>query len=217
MSNTLNEPFQGALRLRGNLYGGMKYFRTNVETGASHNADGDRVCALTDDFLLGFRDALMYEVGQSYGQVMKQCGRTWGKQFANKFLQKLQKEYNELPAELGIRTIVTCLSDAFTAHGWGRLSIQRIDEDAATLVIVLQNSILPDLVIESDQHEDFIWTGFFAAFWGVVLGKTLDAVQIECVTRNGRFSRFVVAPKEDLEKQVAFVQSETFENGQEVG
>lgn len=85
-----------SLRLKGNFFARPDWFRTDVTRGVTRNPLGERVCTLTSDFLLGFRDAMIYECGPAASAVLKSAGKRWGGQFAHR-LDKAVKEFYGTP------------------------------------------------------------------------------------------------------------------------
>ncbi|CAN5370819.1 hypothetical protein BH11PLA2_BH11PLA2_24020 [soil metagenome] len=89
------------IRLKGNTFAEPDYFRTDVTKGVTRTPNGTRICALPSDFLLGFRDAVIYECGRSYRSVMKAAGKRWGTQFIKRIERELtslyQTPFKDLP------------------------------------------------------------------------------------------------------------------------
>lgn len=73
MSN-IDQIKENQIRIKGNYFAEPNYFRTDVKTGLCRTPSGQRICTLPPDFLLGLRDALIYECGKSYRQVLKSAG-----------------------------------------------------------------------------------------------------------------------------------------------
>ena len=51
----------GSVRMRGNLYARPDYFQTDVTRGVTLTPGGSRSCALSEDFLLGSKVALLFD------------------------------------------------------------------------------------------------------------------------------------------------------------
>lgn len=185
---------EASFRLKGNYFGEPDFFRTDVTKGVTRTPAGVRVCALPSDFLLGLRDAVIYECGRSYRPVLKAAGRRWGGQFIKRLDRELtafyQTPFKDLPAGL----IGVCLADAFAAHGYGRLTVAPLEDAPELRVAVLTDSVMPALVRESDRPVDLLMTGLLAASFSHLTGRTLDAVQTECTTMGAEQCRFLIGP-----------------------
>lgn len=181
------------VRLKGNLYARPDYFTTDVAKGATRTPTGTRVCTLTNDFLLGFRDALVYECGKSFRAVMKSCGKRWGSSFVARFEKELTGFYQTPIKDLPAGVIHTVLADAFNAHGWGRLTIDLSATDRGYIAVELTDSVMPALIKESDRNVDHMMTGLLAAIFSRFAGSELDCVQTDCPTRGAASSRFILS------------------------
>lgn len=189
----INEP---QVRLKGNRYARPDYFVTDVTTGATRTPSGIRVCTLTSDFLLGFRDALVYECGKSFRSVMKACGKRWGKTFIAGFEKELATEYQTPAKDLPAGVVHACLADAFNYHGWGRLTIDLSHADKGFIVAVVTDPVLPAIIRQAERPVDHLMCGLLASVFGHFAGAELDAVQTDCPTLGAGASRFVVATPE---------------------
>jgi predicted hydrocarbon binding protein len=186
------------VRLRGNIYARPDYFLTDVTKGATRTPSGVRVCTLTSDFLLGFRDAVVYECGKSYRAVMKACGKRWGGTFVTRFDKELTAVYQTPTKELPAGVVHACLADAFNYHGWGKLSIDVSAAEDGFVQVSVTDPVFPSVVRESDRPVDHLMAGLLASVFSHLAGTTLDAVQTDCPTRGASASRFIIAAPERI-------------------
>lgn len=189
----LPTPSDAHMRFKGNLFAHPDYFHTDVAKGTTRTPAGTRVCTLTGDFLLGFRDALIYECGQSYRKVMKSAGARWGKQFAPRFDKELASTYGTNRETLAWPVIFACLTDAFAAHGWGRLILDASQEAHGILQVTLGDSVMPGLIPESERPVDQLMAGFLGAIFSHLTGIGLDCTQTDCPSLGAIASRFLIA------------------------
>jgi predicted hydrocarbon binding protein len=187
-------PAEPSLRLKGNYFGDPEFFRTDVTKGVTRTPAGTRICTLPSDFLLGLRDAIVYECGRSYRAVLKAAGRRWGTQFVKRLDRELtayyQSPFKELPAGL----VRVCLAEAFNAHGYGRLTTEPLDGASEFTVADLTDSVMPAIIREADRPVDLLMAGLLAAVFSHLSGKTLDCVQTECPTLGAERCRFLIGP-----------------------
>ena len=192
----------GSVRMRGNLYARPDYFQTVVTRGVTLTPGGSRSCALSEDFLLGFRDAILYECGSAHHDVLHSAGARWGAQFARRFESELNRHFEEPMRALHPGVVWTALSDAFAYHGWGRLTIDCRHESAGLLVLRIERSMMPELVGESDLPADPMMAGFLASVTTHITRRRWGAVQTDCVTRGANASYFLLTmPDLALEAQ----------------
>ncbi|QJW97811.1 V4R domain-containing protein [Frigoriglobus tundricola] len=203
----MSKPADPQVRLKGNIYARPDYFTTDVTRGATRTPGGTRICALTSDFLLGFRDALVYECGGAFKGVMKSCGRRWGKTFVARFEKELLALYQTPVKDLPAGVVHACLADAFAYHGWGRLTLDLSGAADGVLVAEIGDSVMPALVRESDRPVDHLMAGLLAAVFGHFAGAPLECVQTDCPTRGGAASRFVIAAPERVAQVEAWLDA----------
>jgi predicted hydrocarbon binding protein len=189
----MSHPPEPQVRLKGNLFARPDYFTTDVAKGATRTPNGTRICALTSDFLLGFRDAVVYECGKAFRPVMKSCGRRWGIQLMKRFDKEIMTAYQTPVKDLSAGVVHACLADLFNYHGWGRLVIDLSASERSLILLTLHDSVMPALVPESDRPVDLLMTGLFAAIFTHFAGRELDCVQTDCPSRGANASRFIVA------------------------
>ncbi len=195
------------LRLKGNAYARPGYFQTDVAKGVTRTPSGQRVCTLPSEFLLGFRDALIYECGKAYRKVMKAAGKKWGTQFAARFDKELNALYQTRVRELPAALVHTCLADSFSANGYGRLEIDLALCNFGVLVVDLHDSMMPSLVREADRPVDLLAAGLLGAVFSHLSGETLDAVQTECPALGADRSRFIIARSDAITSAEEFIDA----------
>ncbi len=195
------------VRLKGNLYAQPGYFRTDVAKGVTRTPSGQRICTLPSEFLLGFRDALIYECGKAYRKVMKAAGKKWGVQYAARFDKELNAAYQTRLRELPAGLVHTCLADSFTANGYGRLEIDMALCDFGVLVVDLHDSVMPSLVREADRPVDLLTAGMLGSVFSHLSGESLDAVQTECPSLGADRARFIIARTEAIAAAEEFIDA----------
>lgn len=195
------------LRLRGNPYAHPGYFRSDVAKGVTRTPAGQRICTLPSEFLLGFRDALVYECGKAYRKVMKAAGTKWGARFAVRFDKEVSASYQSKLADLPAGLVHTCLGDAFAANGYGRLEIDLSLCDSGIVAVDLHDSVMPSLVREADRPVDLLMAGMLGSVFSHLTGERVDALQTECPSLGSDRSRFLIARTEAIAEAEEYVDA----------
>lgn len=195
------------LRLKGNLYGQPGYFKTDVAKGVTRTPTGQRICTLPSEFLLGFRDALIYECGKAYRKVMKAAGKKWGVRFAARFEKDVSAAYQAKLRDLPAGLVHTCLADAFAANGLGRLEIDLSLCDSGIVIADVRDPMMPSLVREADRPVDLLTAGMLGSVFAHLIGESVDAIQTECPSLGADRSRFVIARADAILTAEEFVDS----------
>jgi predicted hydrocarbon binding protein len=179
--------------LKGNPAARPDYFRTDVAKGVTRTAAGVRICTLPTEFLLGFRDALVYECGKAYRRVMKTAGKKWGAKLATRFEKEVASLYQTKLRDLPAGLVHVCLTESFAAHGYGNLSVDLSACADGLILVDLTNSMMPSLIRESARPVDLLMAGLLGAVFSHLSGEPLDAVQTDCPSMGAERSRFVIA------------------------
>jgi uncharacterized protein len=195
------------VRLTGNAYARPDYFLTDVAKGVTRTPAGQRIVSLPGDFLLGLRDAVLYECGKAYRPVLKAAGRRWGVQFAKKFDRELSAAYGAPSKDLPAGVVYTVLADAFAAHGYGRLTVRPASVSDDLTVVELADAVMPTLIPESDRPVDLLMAGMIGAVFAHLTGADRDAVQTDCPSLGSAVGRFVVGPPDRVADAEDFIQS----------
>jgi len=180
------------VRILGGYFTRPDYFTADVEKGTIRTPTGARTCALTDDFLIGFRAALQFECGKASERVFKSCGRKWGASFVERFDRELGEYYGVPVRDLSAGIVEKCLNDAFRAHGWGKLSVDYAEYDNGIVQVTIADSVLPAIFGSSDKPTDALMSGFLATIFSFYANTELDCQQTECPSRGADASRFVL-------------------------
>ncbi len=180
------------VRLVSGFYSRPDYFAADVGKGTIRTPAGTRVCALTDDFLRGFRAAVQFECGKATDRVYKRCGFRWGTSFVERFDREMT-EYFGVPArEMSAGLMERSLDEAFRAHGYGKLALDYAEYDNGFLQVTLTDPVMPAVLGRTDKLSDTQMCGFFAAVFGFYADTELDCVQTQCPSRGADASRFLV-------------------------
>ncbi|MGL6074576.1 MAG: V4R domain-containing protein [Fimbriiglobus sp.] len=180
------------IRLLNGYFSRPDYFHADVEKGTIRTPAGTRMCTLSDDFLLGFRSALIFECGKAGDRVFKRCGFRWGQAFIQRFDREISEHYGVPARDMSTGLIERALDEAFRYHGWGKLTIDLSDYDHGYVQIAVHDSVMPAVIGNAERPTDALMAGFFAAVFTYYADTELDCIQTECPSRGASASRFVV-------------------------
>ena len=180
------------IRLVHGYFSRPDYFKADVEKGTIRTPTGTRMCALTDDFLLGFRTALMFECGKAGDRVFKKCGFRWGTAFIERFDRELSEHYGVPARDMSAGLMERALDEAFRYHGWGKLDIDLDEYDSGFVQVRIGDSVMPAVTGDSEKPSDWLMAGFLAAVFSFYGDAELDCIQTDCPSRGADASRFIV-------------------------
>lgn len=195
------------MKLKGNYFG-PDYMTFDVKEGLLKNSGGTRLIALSEDFLLGFRQALLEETGQAHHVVFETCGKTWGENLARRLEREISAYYEQPFRELPMSLFTLMLQECWLRHGWGELVVGWEDGYQGGLFTVrIDNpafSAIFGQVAEAEsprRFDDDVFTGLLASLFSRFSARELHCVQIGHVSDPGQnllASWFVIGLPERL-------------------
>lgn len=188
------------MRFQGSYFSERYYLKTNVHTGVARNRAGTRILSLTSDFLIGLRNALVFECGKAADAVMKTAGRKWGTSFATRLDKELSAFFERSLAEQPLAVFQASLVEAFSHHGLGKLALDITHYPRGLLVCTVENPIYAGLVDNPSQPVDTLLAGILAGLFSHLSGRELDCVQTQCQACGMPDSRFVLTLPSRLEQ-----------------
>ncbi len=186
------------VRLMNGYFSRPDFFAADVEKGTIRTPTGTRICALTDDFLIGFRSAVQFECGKATDRVFKTCGKKWGKTFVERFDRELTDHFGVPLSDVSTGLVERCMDEAFRYYGWGKPTIDLSEYDSGLVSVSVTDPVMPAMVGPTDKPADPLFAGFFAAVFSHYAKTDLECVQTDCPTRGADASRFVVGLGERL-------------------
>lgn len=173
------------MKLRGNYFK-EPYLSLDVRDGVLRNPSGTRVISLNEDFLLGFRKALIEETGQAHHIVFKTCGQTWGENMVIKLEKELAAYYDAPFKDLPMSMFTLLLKDCWQAHGWGELEVdwEQGFQQGLFAVRIINPAFSDIFAQQADDDEegtgfdDDVFTGLLAAFFSRFAAQELVCFQI---------------------------------------
>jgi predicted hydrocarbon binding protein len=195
----------GESLMRGNLYAESTYLRTEPARGVTRTRMGTRMCALTADFLHGFRRAITDECGPAADTVFRSIGRKWGVLYARRFKKEVSEFYGKPLDEFSMALFQACLVEMFSHHGWGKVSLDLSRHTQGLFVVETAEPLFASLVERADRPVDTLMTGILAGFFSEISGQELDCVQTRCKACGAPVSSFVLGLTARLGSAAAWV------------
>ncbi|PKL77220.1 MAG: hypothetical protein CVV27_06270 [Candidatus Melainabacteria bacterium HGW-Melainabacteria-1] len=206
------------MKLKGNYFG-PEYLNFDVKGGMLNNTGGTRLIALSEDFLLGFRKALLEETGQAHHVVFETCGRTWGENLARRLEREISAYYEQPFRELPMSMFTLMLQECWIRHGWGELSVGwEAGHQDGLFAIKIENPAFSAIFSSSPDpdapagtpFDDDVFTGLLASLFTRFAARELQCIQIghqRKTEQDPLTSYFVVGVPERLKPTAEWVRS----------
>ena len=187
------------MKLKGNLYS-EDYMRFDVDEGVVKNRTGTRLLALNEDFLRGFRKALIEETGEAHHVVFETCGKTFGENLAKRFDKEIFLHYEVEASELPMSMFSLLFKNFWERHGWGVLHIDwEQGFHTGIFEVKVENPAFSNIFGAEEGLNDDVFVGVLGGFFSRFSGQELKAYQTaEQRTGQDSVSQFVMGTADRL-------------------
>lgn len=177
-----------------------EYFLTDIARGVTTNPQGKRIISLSEDFLSGFREALVDECGPAANEVLYSCGKMTGDLVGVRLSNEISEFYGQSVHTLGVPLYDTILHSYFSHHGWGYFHSDYSSIHQGLIVIEFENSIFQSFLAREDRPLESLLAGLLSGIYSQVSGQDLECLQTDCSSLGSPKSRFVLGLKERIEQ-----------------
>lgn len=175
-----------------NYYTLEKFYQT-PEVGVLINRYRQRMMWVTEDFVVGFQQALEEEVGSAAGEIMYQCGFEWGRQDIASFELRFKDEFG-FPIEQAVfgMALETWWWPLQVA-GWGSWRYDLSHRKEGLVFIELFDSAIAKTIGNVGKVACHYYAGMFAAVFSYFARRELGGIEIQCYSMGEDYCKFLVA------------------------
>jgi len=150
----------------------------DLAEGTVNNVANVRMIYLSSDIIRGIHQALVYETGEAWGEILKQCGYVWGKRMTASLEQQMKVLVRQKMDHLPIPQFVHLIEDFFPCHGWGvaKVDLSRASQHGV-LSVSLTNSLFSEVLKKPDERVDFMIAGMLRGMFEIMSGHALDCIE----------------------------------------
>lgn len=185
-------------RRGGDYFAEAQYIKADVRRGLLHNRAGKRLVCLTEDFLRGFRGALVEECGEASELVLFTSGRTVGDLVGRRLERELSDHYERPLRSFKVGRFDALMNSFFAHHGWGVMRMSYDALDQGLLVAEFRNAIFHSVFKDEPAVNESLLAGFLAGLYAQLSGQDLDCVQTRRESEGQGPSLFVLGLKARL-------------------
>lgn len=192
-------PLTAGTHMSGSFFGARPSFvAATTSDGILRDLTGARVVALVDDFILGFRTALVEECGPAAAEVLQHCGKRFGQQTAEVTEQALEAHYGRSVREFTLAEFHALMVEMFAHQGWGIVRVDFSQADQGLLIARVDNPIQAGISNPGEEPVEDLLAGFLAGVYSHFSGEDLHAVQVACVAKGDPQAVFLIGLPERL-------------------
>jgi uncharacterized protein len=192
-------------KLPGNYFAPDAYLQGDFEAGMLENRAGNRLIALPETLIQSIYASMDQELGQASGLVLFNCGRWWGKNFYNRFIEEVSKYYQKPVKNMSMIELIQCLKECWKSHGWGTIDLDISYHQKGFLVIKNCDSPFAENAPQTNQPMCYVEAGILAAFFSQISGQNLHCVQTNCESMGAKSNLFIIGLEERLKPVITWV------------
>ena len=139
----------------------------------------DRVIYLTSDLIKGIYDSLVYEAGEAWSLIFKNCGYIWGKREIERLNKEITVRMRKELGELSVGEYIDLVENYFSRQGWGVIKIKLDDAESNGIVrVTFENSFFDTNLTETTSQVNFMIAGILRAFFEHISQTELDCIEV---------------------------------------
>ena len=198
---------------RNNYFTEIDFFDYDLDTGIIRDRNGNRIVSLTNDFLLGFWKGLIEECEHEGAHfILHKCGTIWGKRYAKRIEQDLEKFYNKKVKHLPMAIFNASLVHALKIHGWGNIEVNYEHHQQGIIMIAVKKPIMGSIIKKSAKPVEAMLAGALAEIFSYFAKQELGCIQTQCVACGANESLFILT----LSKRIELLDTEQFSTHNEI-
>lgn len=164
-------------------------------------ADGERVAALSRDFVQSLHIALLEQFAENAQDLLYRSGYDWGLQDMVRLTRQLKKQ-SGADADLwqmDEKSVFEAWWSALAETGWGRTTFDISGLARGIVIVELHDSAVVAAVGESDQPICHWYAGLFAAAVSFCARAERHGVEVQCAALGAPTCQFVIATGADVD------------------
>ena len=163
------------------------------------NRNDQRMILTTEDFVVGFQQALEEEVGDAAAEIMYRCGFEWGKADINGFEKRFRTEFGKSPDEMIGGFVMEMWWWPLQAAGWGSWEYDLSHQSDGLIFVDLYESAIAKSVGNIGKVACHYYAGMFAAVFSHLVKRDLSGIEIQCYSMGEDFCKFLIGASKRIQ------------------
>lgn len=196
----------GKLDYRLHNYYELSKFVQKVGVGNIVNKYKQRMMYVTEDFIVGFHQALQEEVGDAAGEIMYRCGFEWGREDITNFEKRFATEFGDPLEKMLFDMVLETWWWPLQAAGWGGWKFDLSHRQEGLIFIDLFDSAVAKSIGNIGKVVCHYYAGMFAAVFSHLARRELSGIEIQCYSMGEDFCKFMIGSAKRVNAAQFWVQ-----------
>ncbi len=182
-----------------------RFFRREL-AGKLMNKYDQRMMLVTEDFVVGFQQALEEEVGDAAAEIMYRCGYEWGKADIVGFEKRFRAEFGKSHEEMIGGMVMEMWWWPLQAAGWGSWEYDLSHQNDGLIFVDLYDSAIAKSVGNIGKVACHYYAGMFAAVFSHLVKRELSGIEIQCYSMGEEYCKFLIGAAKRIQASQFWVR-----------
>jgi predicted hydrocarbon binding protein len=198
----------GSSAYRHNYYDPDDFFSRNHETGEIRRRDGQRVVAITEDFIASLLAGTAQEVGEEAARaILYQTGVRWALVDMKNFQFNIEKEFGGTPvSEMHLNFVMETWWWPLTTMGWGGWKYDFSLRKQGIVTVDLYDSVVAKSLERLGRPVCYWYAGLFAGLMTHLSRRELNCIEIQCYASGHDVCRFMIGSDKRINPAAFWVE-----------
>mgnify|MGYP005858076197 CR=1 FL=1 len=198
----------GSSQYRHNYYDPEDFFDIRPETGEIRRRDGQRVLALSEDFIAAVLAGMSHEIGEEAARaILYQTGYRWALEDMRNFNDNIVKEFGNTPVSgMHLAFVLETWWWPLTTMGWGAWKYDFNMKSQGIITVDLYESVVAKSLERLGKPVCYWYAGLFSGLMTHLSKKELASIEIQCFASGHDVCRFMVGSDKRINPAAFWVE-----------
>jgi predicted hydrocarbon binding protein len=198
----------GSKAIRHNYYDPEDFFSRNPETGEIRRRDGERVVAISEDFVAALLAGTAQECGEEAARaILYQTGHRWALRDMKNFQRNIEQEFGNTPvSEMHLAFVLETWWWPLTTQGWGGWKYDFERKSSGIVTVDLYDSVIAKSLERLGKPVCYWYAGLFSGLMTHLSRRELACIEIQCYASGHDVCRFMIGSEKRINPAAYWVE-----------
>lgn len=198
----------GSSQIRHNYYDPDDFFSRDEETGEIRRKDGQRVLAISEDFVAAVMAGTAKEVGDEASRaILYHAGFKWALADMKNFQPSIEKEFGNTPiGKMHLDFVMETWWWPLTTQGWGGWRFDFSQRKSGLIFVDLYDSVVAKSLERLGKPVCYWYSGLFAGLYSHLSKRELSSIEIQCYANGFDVCKFMIGMESKVNAAAFWVE-----------
>ncbi len=195
-------------QFRHNYYDPDDFFARDPRSGEIRRRDGQRVVAVSEDFIASLLAGTSQEVGEEAARaILYQTGHRWGLEDMRNFESNMKQEFGGVElSEMHLAFVLETWWWPLTTQGWGGWKYDFGMKGNGIITVDLYESVIAKSLEQLGKPVCYWYAGLFSGLFTFLSRKELSCIEIQCYASGHDVCKFMVGANKRINPAAFWVE-----------